>query len=114
MSSEIKIILQNVSEITDSSITYSDKIRGAGYNIVRDPTHTVVYQLESFTGSVTIQATLSLDPTESDWFDVESTEDSFIAPTSSTTNHTFKGNYTWLRAAYSLQSGAITSIKVNF
>lgn len=113
MSSEINIILENISEITDSSFTYSDRSKGAGYNLTTDPFHTVIYHIESFVGTIVIQATLSLDPTTNDWFDVESTESSLIVSTSSTINHTFKGNYTWIRAAYNLQSGAIRNIKVS-
>lgn len=113
MASEIKTILAATSEITDSTLTYSDKVTGAGYNLNRDPIHTVICQFSSFTGTSVIQATLSLDPAESDWFDLDSTETSAITPLSSTVTYTFRGNYTWIRAAYKLENGTISSIKLS-
>ena len=114
MSLEIRTLLENIdTSVLDSTYSYSDKIIGAGYNIVRSPEHTVIYSVSSFVGSIVIQATLALDPTESDWFDLESTRETISDPTTTVLNHTFEGNYTWIRAGYNLQGGTISTITVS-
>lgn len=114
MSLEIRSLLSNItSVVSDSTYSYSDKIIGAGYNMTTSPEHTVVYSLSSFAGGIVIQGTLSLDPADDDWFDVESTRELFSDPTTTTVNHTFSGNYTWVRVGYNLQDGVITSITVS-
>lgn len=114
MSLEIRSLLSNItSTVADSTYSYSDKIIGAGYNMTTSPDHTVIYSLSSFVGGIVIQGTLSLDPTDNDWFDIETTRELFSDPTTTAINHTFSGNYTWVRAGYNLQDGVITSITVS-
>ena len=110
-------LLLNVSvESTDSAYTYSEKQIGAGYHRLYNNTHTAVYSIDSFAGSIKIQGTLALDPSDTDWFDIENTSfggDSTITGGTATHAVTFSGNFVWIRAAYNLQNGTITSIQYN-
>lgn len=114
MSNEIHVLLENISlESVDSTYSYGGKYPGAGYHKKSNPIHTVVYQVTDFVGTIKIQATLALDPAASDWFDVDNTtiglgEDSSAWTSASTFN--FSGNFVWIRAAYNIQNGTITSV----
>lgn len=118
MSNETQVLLSNITvESTDSSFTYSDKKPGAGYHRYADPLHTAVYSSNSFVGTIKLQGTLAMDPSDADWFDIEGTAlgagfDSTLWTTSKSVN--FVGNFVWIRAAYNLQNGTITSIQYNF
>ena len=105
------------TESLDSSFAYTDKKPGAGYHRQLDCTHTAVYNVNSFVGSIKLQATLAIDPADADWFDVDNTllglgEDSSYWTTSHSVN--FTGNFVWIRAAYNVQNGTIVSIQYNF
>lgn len=105
------ILLENITEVSaDSSLSYGDKRKGAGYNKRHFPVHTIEYTLNDFSGVIKIQATLMLDPAESDWFDIEHAEIS----NDSSQIYSFVGNFVWIRAAYNLQAGAIESVKYNY
>lgn len=114
MSNEINVLLANISlESADSTYSYGAKKPGAGYHKQRDAAHTVIYTVTDFIGTIKIQATLALDPADSDWFDVEGTtvglgSDSSAWTTASTFN--FSGNFVWIRAAYNVQNGSIVSV----
>jgi hypothetical protein len=118
MSIESITLLSNVTteaSIGDSTYSFSDKQRGAGYYKNHDGLHTVVYDLSDFTGSIKIQATLELYPGNEDWFDVADTEiggDSTTISIASLTRN-FIGKFVWIRAAYNLQNGTITEIRYN-
>lgn len=97
-----------------------EKFKGDGYYGRSDGLHTVQYSLVGFKGTVRIQATLAVDPTEDDWFDVYSqaytlegsSEDSALKFASKIQN--FTGNYVWLRAHLSnWTDGTVNSIKLN-
>jgi hypothetical protein len=116
MSVENYILISNISaESVDSSFTYSDKNKGAGYNKNNDGMHTVVYSVTDFVGTIKMQATLELYPGEDDWVDIAGTElggDSSVFSTSQ--SRTFTGKFLWIRAAYNLQNGIIDQIRYNF
>jgi hypothetical protein len=118
MSNETQTLLSSFStESADSSFSYSDKKPGAGYHRQTDCLHTAVYTVDSFIGTIKLQATLALDPTEADWFDIINTgvgagSDSSFWTTAHSVN--FSGNFVWIRAAYNVQNGTITSIQYNF
>lgn len=117
MSIESTILLSNIStESVDSTFKFSDKKKGAGYYRNNDGTHTVVYDLDNFSGTIKIQATLEMLPGDNDWVDVIGTEiggDSTII-TSAIKSITFKGKFAWIRAAYNIQNGTITEIRYNY
>ena len=79
-----------------------DKYKGDGFYNRADGLHTVQYVYSNFVGLLKIQATLSIDPEEKDWFSLPETEVSFTVdpdgtdPKSTAVN--FTGNYVWIRA----------------
>ncbi len=118
MSTESRLLLSNINtESADSSFTYGEKSIGAGYHKLSNPLHTAIYEVQDFIGVIKIQATLSLYPKDSDWFDVLGTEiglgDDSSAWTS-TNSVNFTGNFVWIRAAYNVQNGTIVEIRYNY
>ena len=94
---------------TNMNVT-SDKIRGDNYYGYTDGFHTLQVTYSSYVGRLRIQASLVLEPTDSDWFTVhEFTETS--ATKSVYAN--FTGNYTYIRAKLSYTAGSITSVLLN-
>jgi len=118
MSNETIILLSNISTVSaDDSFSFSDKRPGAGYHNQPDCLHTAVYLFQTFSGLFKLQATLALDPSDADWFDVDNTEYGGDSATlHGQTSHTvnFSGNFVWIRAAYNIQNGSIQSIQYNF
>jgi hypothetical protein len=118
MSIESIVLLSNITaEADDSVYLYSDKQPGAGYHRRGDGLHTATYTVDSFIGSVKIQGTLALYPSDSDWFDVDGTEIGLGSDSSAwttTNSFNFTGNFVWLRAAYNLQNGIIIQILYNY
>lgn len=121
MSIESIVLLSNISlESTDTTVySYSEKQKGAGYARRSDGTHTVHFQLDQLKGSVKMQGTLQMYPGENDWVDLEydsgislESIDSTLLTTDETRN--FTGNWLWIRAAYIIEQGTITSIRYNF
>jgi len=118
MSKESILLVSNISaEAEDSSYTYSDKKQGAGYYGQNDGLHTVIYQVDSFIGTIKIQGTLDLYPGDNDWVDITDTlvglgNDS--SAWTSTQSKNFTGNFVWIRAAYNLQNGTIVQIRYNY
>lgn len=95
-----------------------ERYKGDGYYGRSDGLHTVQYNVNGFIGTITMQATLSLEPTDIDWFTVTGT--SHISESSDTDFATgsfiynFTGNYVWVRVYVSNWSdGAIQSIVLN-
>tara|TARA_B110000503_G_scaffold143437_1_gene244867 strand:- start:639 stop:1034 length:396 start_codon:yes stop_codon:yes gene_type:complete len=94
----------------------SEVYKGDGYYGRSDGFHTVQYTLTGFVGTVKLQATLAVEPTVDDWFEVYSetyavVDDEGISG-SYITN--FTGNYVWIRAYISeWTDGAVNSIILN-
>lgn len=84
--------------------------KGDGYYGRSDGLHTVQYTYTGFTGVIVIQATLALEPTEYDWFEVHSYS---ASNESSSTVASFTGNYVWVRALVDYTDGTINSIRLN-
>jgi hypothetical protein len=87
-----------------------ERFKGDGYYGRADGLHTVQYSYTSFTGTINIQATLALDPTEDDWFTVhtytvQNDSDSKIA--------NFIGNYVWIRANLTYTDGSLDNVVLN-
>jgi len=96
----------------------SDPVRGDGYYGRADGFHTVQYNLAGLVGTVKIQATLAVEPTELDWFTVyENAYNLQSTPgveeeANSLTN--FTGNYVHIRAVIDNWSGgSVNSIYLN-
>jgi hypothetical protein len=112
-----EIILSANTHPGDSAETVvtGEKFRGDGYYGRSDGFHTVQYDIEDFIGTVAIQATLAVDPVNTDWFTVytqaypvvndEGTSTSIIA--------NFTGNYVWIRSVVTYTDGTVNSIRLN-
>ena len=117
MSTESTILLSNITAESapgDSSLAYSNKKKGAGYHKRYSSLHTATFDVDSFVGTIKLQATLELYPGDNDWFDIAGTTiggDSSVWSTVQPVN--FTGNFVWIRAAYNLQDGTINEIRYN-
>ena len=113
------ILTQNVHP-GDSSIetVTGEKYKGDGYYGRSDGFHSVQYNLTSFIGSVKMQATLAIEPTDDDWFDIPGTlhTSSFADADAGNGGHIFNfvGNYVWVRVvAFNWTDGAVNSVYLN-
>lgn len=121
MFNESIVLLSNATNDSQPSVwQYSDKNKAAGYYKNGDGVHTAVFEFNNFKGSVKIQATLELYPSDADWFDVVYDQtDTLLTSIDSTpiTNNatcTFTGKFVFIRAAYQLEEGTITEIRYNY
>ena len=95
-----------------------DKYKGDGYYGRSDGFHTVQYTVDGFIGSIDMQATLAIDPTDDDWFTLSNTNLTSTDDSSSYANgsfmYNFTGNYVWVRAYVSnWTDGSVENIKLN-
>lgn len=117
ISETILSVQTHPGDSTTKSVTGS-QYKGDGYYNGADGFHTVQYSVNDFVGTILVQATLSVNPTESDWFtatgsvhlssnlnDPES-NGSFIK--------NFTGNYVWVRAVIkNWTKGTVSSIMLS-
>ena len=88
----------------------TDKVEGDSYYGYTDGIQTIAISYNAFKGRVTVQGSLALTPTDSDWFDIQISGGLNAAggsykqfPTSGTTGftgveaYTLTGNFTYLR-----------------
>lgn len=108
------IILPENNYDTENIIT-GEKYRGDGYYGRTDGLHTVAYYLNGFVGEIKIQATLMLEPTESDWFTVDGTiTGDGSTEISENVYHNFTGNFVWIRVAVeNFTAGNIKKVTYN-
>lgn len=124
-------LLETVS-YTDSATLSGDKVKGDGYYGMSDGLHTVMIDLNGFIGTITIQGSLSQEPTESDWFLIELNKGEYSLDTTgkvsqlietsleytsaetSIKSYNATGNFVWIRANISNWSaGTISRIELN-
>lgn len=112
MTSKSEILLSTQTHSGDSSTesVTSDKLQGDGYYGRSDGLHTIQYSVSDFTGSIQIQATLAVSPTEEDWFTVLSF---VLDDKTETAISSFTGNYVWIRARLEYTGGALNNIMLN-
>jgi hypothetical protein len=108
--SEIILSAQTHPGDSTSEVVIGDKYKGDGYYGRSDGLHTIQYNLDEFTGTVIIEGTLEVDPSDSDWFSVHS----YVA-NQETENKisSFTGNYVWIRAKIIYTDGTLNSISLN-
>jgi hypothetical protein len=103
-----KILLSNTN---DKANVVGDPVHADGWYGFSDGLHTVSMHVVNFTGRIKIQASLALEPTEEDWFDITLTETTpyLEFPLNSTPTGllngdtrvvavSFKANVLWVRA----------------
>ena len=112
MTANSEIILSENTHPGDSTTetVIGGKFKGDGYYGRSDGLHSVQYSYNGFSGIITIQASLVIDPAETDWFNVH--EYNASAETGSKIGN-FTGNYVWIRAHVSYTDGTINSIVLN-
>ena len=114
-----EIILSQQSHPGDSTLQtlVGEAFKGDGYYNRTDGMHTIQYTVTDFIGSIVIEATLVADPTEDDWFPVQSHHfdiDEFGDSISGSYISNFTGNYVWVRAVLEDWSdGTLNSILMN-
>jgi len=132
------ILAQNVhpDDSTVQSVT-GEKHTGDGYYGRSDGFHTVQINVTSFTGDISMEGTLAVEPTENDYFPITLSKETAVAGTVDTTgaistgsvatvtsaafndettsvSYNFTGNYVWVRAkASNWTTGSIDSILLN-
>jgi hypothetical protein len=97
----------------------SSKDLGVAYYFGRNTIATATYALHTgFDGIISIQGTLTEDPTEEDWVTISSsTLDCTATPlvADGTTLKNIKGNFTWFRAVVTnYTAGAISSVTISY
>ena len=136
MTTDRKSILVQSSTGADMNVT-TDKIQGDGYYGYSDGIHTFAIAYNAFKGRVYVQGSLSLEPTENDWFNIQvpggRTPDQGgykqlpIAGTEGFTGveaYTIEGNFTYLRVlidrsylgdgtTYSPEYGSVNYIRLS-
>ena len=132
MSNSETILSENThpGDSTIETVT-GDKFKGDGYYGRSDGLHTIQIDLTGFIGKVTMQGTLSVDPTADDWFTVTlgsgqtmDTTGKIVSATTSKLEYTdnetssktynFTGNYVWVRIYVSnWTDGTVNSIQLN-
>ena len=86
--------------------------QGDGYYNFGDGLHTATFTFNNFVGSVRLEASLAITPTNSDWFTINNT--TFTNPANGSNFVNFYGNFVWIRATGTLTSGSITTIRYNY
>jgi hypothetical protein len=113
MSTRNYILLEAAS--TESLLhQYSDKAKASGYHSISEATHTAVYVVDDFNGTIVLQGTLVEHPGDSDWVTIAGTEYDSTDSTTSPSAVSFRGNFVWIRAKYLLTNGTISKIQYNF
>lgn len=109
MTIERKSILVQSSTGSEMNVT-TDKVEGDGYYGYSDGIHTFAVSYNAFKGRIYVQGTLSLDPADTDWFNLQVPGGRTPElggykqfPTSGTDGfsgveaYTIEGNFTYLR-----------------
>jgi len=97
---------------------YSVAVPAAGFYNRHNTLHTVTYNVQHFTGTISLQGSLGSDPsTEADFFDIPNTAWSTtndMTPKFYTHFANFRGNFTFIRAKITFKEGTVTQILYNF
>ena len=115
-SSTTAVVYPNTGTTTLTFV--SGKLKGDGYFGGSDGFHTVQYTATpDFHGTITMQASLATNPTESDWFTVSNTGVSYnpfnVRNTSTVDLFNFTGNFVWVRGYVSINDGSVENILYN-
>lgn len=77
---------------------YGGRMSGPKQNANRTGLQTAQVKMTNYTGVYKFQGTLSIQPTDSDWFDI--TGQSYTVTGATTGYHTFNGQYHWVRLVH--------------
>jgi hypothetical protein len=100
-----------------------EKSKGAGYHNINSGIQTFELNFSNWTGSLSIQGTLVLDPTETDWFTInlksplDNSDVVFDQDSSDYDSTVFVncvGNFVWIRAVITSDTGTVNYIRYNY
>tara|TARA_A100000172_G_scaffold31523_1_gene18757 strand:- start:1284 stop:1634 length:351 start_codon:yes stop_codon:yes gene_type:complete len=105
-----------IAAADSTAATVSEKVKADGYYGNSDGLHTVAYICSSdFVGTIKMQGSLATDPDNAvDWFDIDGTSVGDGASVVSTQYINFTGNFVWVRASTTVETGSVTKIQLNF
>lgn len=130
--STVSITYPNTS--TNALIYTSDKLKGDGYFGGSDGLHTAFWSVSNFKGTISIQGSLSSNPQEGDWADiqlsspnnshavdttgliraVEITAQTYTTSTTAISTYNFTGNFVWIRGQVrNFTQGTVNVISIN-
>lgn len=88
----------NILSSTGTSMNVTgEQVRYDSWYGYTDGFGTVMATFQGFQGKLEVQATLSLEPTASDWFTVAESTD-YTSEFTGSTSHNIQGNFTFIRA----------------
>ena len=94
---------------------FSDAVRAADYYRGRGGWQTVNFNLSGFQGRMFLEATLSSDAPNANWFTTYELGDGSTIPISSIVSQTVLGNFTWMRLRISgFEAGTINSVTITY
>ena len=93
---------------------FSDAVKAADYYRGRGGVQTIGFRVTGFQGTITIEATLDMDPDSAAWFSTLTYGDASTVITQ-TLSESVVGNFTWLRARVEhFESGTINTVTVTY
>lgn len=135
MSANSQILLSANTHPGDSTeVLVGDKVKGDGFYGRADGFHTVMWNVDNFTGTIAIQGSLEVDPQDSDWVEIpfEVVSGDFTVTTSgrvtiqgnlaqrqytadtAVESYNFKGNFVWVRVRiFDWTAGTVNSVLLN-
>jgi hypothetical protein len=119
------VAIPSAATAPDGSLIFkSEPLKADGYYGSSDGIHTITYTVTpNFVGTLTTQATLTILPTDSDWFNITGTSYTYSAIvnpvlTTTTVYANALGNFTWCRAyvhrADIPTNGSVLNINFNY
>ena len=92
----------------------SDAVRAADYYRGRGGLQTIRFDLSGFQGRIVLQATLSPDSPNANWFKTYEI-DASVSPVSNIVSQTVLGNFTWMRLEIlDFTAGVINSVTITY
>ena len=93
---------------------FSDAVKAADYYRGRGGVQTIGFSVSGFQGTITIEATLDMDPDSAAWFNTLTYGDASTV-TTQTLSESVVGNFTWLRARVEqFDAGTINTVTVTY
>lgn len=114
--STVAVVYPNTA--TGTLIYNSNPVKGNGYYNSGNGLHTAMYVTTSdFVGTVTMQATLSTEPSDTDWFTVLGTSvtyNNFVLRSETAVDlRNFEGNFVWVRGTIAITQGSVLMVQYN-
>jgi hypothetical protein len=93
---------------------FSNAVKAADYYRGRGGVQTIGFSVSGFQGTITIEATLDMDPDSAAWFNTLTYGDASTV-TTQTLSESIVGNFTWLRARIEhFESGVVNTVTATY